>query len=594
MRSPLSSHLLATLCCGLCVALLVLGCIPSADGGGAPAAAGTSQDSRLSALLAAESLGEPTWLEGLGGLSMKISTTSATSQRFFDQGLALLHGFWDFEARRAFLAALRHDSEAAMAWWGLYMSLNYNQHEHPGERTLALDHMEQLRTRCSIQERYYLDALLRLNGRLAGDGQDGFLEAMHALLEAYPEDVDGHLFLVKFLLTDTGGYFIDPSRSAEDGLVSAATRSVEILTPLVAAHSDNFAVHHYWIHAHEYGDPSLALRSAEKIAALAPGMGHIRHMPGHVYFLLGDHRRARASFLDAYEYDRRYLEESGVEPADHWNYIHNLDYLVATCSEDGRYREGLRWAEEVGGMKAQPHRHKAAGQGFLLYAAETAAARLHMRYGAFGAAADSLERTLAERSPPSDLAVAYLRGLVEYCRGMEAVRQGDGEAAGLAFQQLTTRSTDLRNRQAEPGGDWYFGAAKRLLVLATFELNGNILSLLGRHEQAVEALERAVEMERQLGYWEPPHYSRPVLESLGEAHLRAGRPAAARRAFEGVLELRPGSGHAWFGIARSWVLEGDETASRQAMQQLLETWSEADPELPQIRDTRAWLAANPE
>jgi hypothetical protein len=30
------------------------------------------------------------------------------------------------------------------------------------------------------------------------------------------------------------------------------------------------------------------------------------------------------------------------------------------------------------------------------------------------------------------------------------------------------------------------------------------------------------------------------------------------------------------------------------MQKLLELWKHGDPDLPQIKDSRAWLAANPE
>ena len=41
-------------------------------------------------------------------------------------------------------------------------------------------------------------------------------------------------------------------------------------------------------------------------------------------------------------------------------------------------------------------------------------------------------------------------------------------------------------------------------------------------------LREAADAERNLGYWEPPHYARPVLESLADAAVRAGRPDAAR------------------------------------------------------------------
>ena len=40
------------------------------------------------------------------------------AQKFFDQGLNLLHAFWDTEAYRAFREAARLDPDAAMPYWG--------------------------------------------------------------------------------------------------------------------------------------------------------------------------------------------------------------------------------------------------------------------------------------------------------------------------------------------------------------------------------------------------------------------------------------------------------------------------------------------
>ena len=42
------------------------------------------------------------FLEGIGTSTMKISTRSDQAQKYFAQGVALLHDFWDFEAYRSF------------------------------------------------------------------------------------------------------------------------------------------------------------------------------------------------------------------------------------------------------------------------------------------------------------------------------------------------------------------------------------------------------------------------------------------------------------------------------------------------------------
>jgi len=41
-------------------------------------------------------------MKGMGAVSFPITTPSGDAQRFFDQGVAQLHGFWYYEAERSF------------------------------------------------------------------------------------------------------------------------------------------------------------------------------------------------------------------------------------------------------------------------------------------------------------------------------------------------------------------------------------------------------------------------------------------------------------------------------------------------------------
>src|SRR5689334_8616991 len=64
----------------------------------------------------------PPRITGIGDSHLEITTKSAKAQAYFDQGLNLLHCFWDFEAYRAFKEAARLDPDAAMAYWGIVES----------------------------------------------------------------------------------------------------------------------------------------------------------------------------------------------------------------------------------------------------------------------------------------------------------------------------------------------------------------------------------------------------------------------------------------------------------------------------------------
>jgi hypothetical protein len=68
-----------------------------------------------------DALPAPDFQEGIGNSHLGITTKNKEAQRWFDQGLNHLHGFWHLEAYRAFKQVIRLDSTAAMAYWGLAM-----------------------------------------------------------------------------------------------------------------------------------------------------------------------------------------------------------------------------------------------------------------------------------------------------------------------------------------------------------------------------------------------------------------------------------------------------------------------------------------
>src|SRR5580698_11359607 len=62
---------------------------------------------------------KPWVMEGIGVAHFPITTKNPEVQKWFDQGNALLHSFWDFEAERSFRWCLKLEPDNAMAYWGL-------------------------------------------------------------------------------------------------------------------------------------------------------------------------------------------------------------------------------------------------------------------------------------------------------------------------------------------------------------------------------------------------------------------------------------------------------------------------------------------
>ncbi len=518
-------------------------------------------------------------MSGVGSSHFPITTQSPQAQAFFDQGINMLHAFWDFEAYRAFREAARLDPEAAMPHWGLFTALGYNAKEMKAERDAALARAIALAPQASEREQFYIRAASLLVE--PGKGRSAFISEMEALIDRFPDDVDAKLFLANTLSTPTGSYAPD-GRPREGKLYGQA-----ILRNLLHTHPEHAAVHHYWIHAVENGPrPQDALESAVKLPELAPAAGHLRHMPGHIYYRIGRYAEARTAFHASMEIDLAYMKSQGVSPVANWNYVHNLDYLVGNCAEDGRFEEGVKWAKVLAGLAVKDERLENRGAGYIVFGGLAALPRLQMRYGRWLDAIGSLSAALKDH-PNASLSKGYLEGLLLFLRGMEASERSDAIEAKRHSAALSELAKGLATSAPARGSDWYSGHAARILDVHSLELQGVVAALEGSIPEAVLLLQQAADSERDLGYWEPPHYARPVYETLARVHMRARNFEQAEAAWERALALRPHSGHALLGLAQTQALAGRMEASRATYRKVLEAWSEADRDLPQLREAIA-------
>lgn len=522
------------------------------------------------------SLPAPPLMKNIGSSEIKITTKSEQAQKYFNQGLNLMHAFWDVEAYRAFREAAKSDENCAMCYWGIYNALGQNSQEMAEERNAALKKAVELLPTVSDHEQFYIRAISLLAEQ--GKGRAAWISEMEALIDKYPQDVEAKLLLANSLSSPASSYLPD-GRPREGKLYGQA-----ILWNLLVTHPNHIAVHHYWIHAVENGPrPEEALPSCEKIEKIAPNSGHLLHMPGHIYYRLGMYEKARKSFLKSLEFDLDYMREQKIHPINNWNYTHNLDYLVANSAEEGRYEEAAKYAKMLAEVPSDNERLKATGLGYLLYGGYTALTRLQMRFGLWDEAVKEAESNL-KNNPPVSLSEKYQAGILSYLKGMSEVGKSNAEEANKNALELEKVIQDLSAQKVAQASDWYFGYASRVLAVHILDLRGSILSVEGKHDEAAKLLNEAIEKEKNLGYWEPPHYTRPVLESLGAALIRGGKFDEARVAYERVLRLRPNSGFAFLDIAETYAKAGEKEKAAEFYRQFLKAWQNADKDLPQIRE----------
>ena len=98
----------------------------------------------------------PTAREGLGAVSFPITTTSQQAQRWFNQGIALLHNQANAEAERSFRQALLLDPLHPMIFWGLAMA----NEQRPGRAELfARNAVQRISNSTSGREKKWIKVL---------------------------------------------------------------------------------------------------------------------------------------------------------------------------------------------------------------------------------------------------------------------------------------------------------------------------------------------------------------------------------------------------------------------------------------------------
>jgi hypothetical protein len=264
------------------------------------------------------SLSEPPG-ERLGKVTFPISCQTALHQPF-ERAVALLHSFWYLEALKAFTAVTQADSDCAMGYWGIAISLWYQIWSPPSPAALqrGWEAVEQAQAAPipTPRERDYIMAAEAFFKEW--DTRDhrtralAYEQAMEQVYRRYPHDMEAAAFYALALQATA-----DP----KDKSYAQQRKSSEIAEQIFAVAPDHPGVVHYLIHAYDY--PTLASRglaAARRYAQFAPSVPHALHMPSHIYVLLGMWRETIQSNLVAAA-----AEQQRGNPDDH---MHALDYLV--------------------------------------------------------------------------------------------------------------------------------------------------------------------------------------------------------------------------------------------------------------------------
>ncbi|PYK46996.1 MAG: hypothetical protein DME53_00760 [Verrucomicrobia bacterium] len=507
--------------------------------------------------------------EGLGSYSRKITTDSPEAQRYFDQGLAFLHGFNHRAAIRAFQQAAEIDPRCAMAHWGLALACGPHINltvVPPPAAELAWKELNLARKNAdyaSPVERTLIDALGKRYANPQPADRSGldraYANAMRDVWRSFPNDPDvGALFAEAMMDLRPWDQW-----TAQGKPQPGTDEILATLDAVLKLNPNHPLANHLYIHAVEASpNPQRAIAAADRLRNLQPGLAHNVHMPSHIDIRTGQWLKAVDTNAKAVEADQRYRKIFG-QPKGFLNvYIaHNRHMLAYAAMMTGQRDLAMKHIRAmVAEMPADFLKEN------VLQAEGNVAMPLEVmvRFGLWNDILTEPEKYTEK--------MWFTRAFHHAARAIASAAKSSTTNARneqrifLELTRLVPKETSLGNNSCEA-----------ILGVVTPMVEGEILVAEGQVDRGIEELRAAIQQEDALKYDEPPGWLIPVRHSLGAVLMKQQRFAEAEQVYREDLARLPDNGWSLFGLAetlRRQSKNADEASETQA--KFEKVWAKAD------------------
>lgn len=274
-------------------------------------------------------------IEGCGKVNFPVTTRNPDAQKYFNQGVGQLHGFWYFEAERSFRQVAMLDPDCAMAYWGCAMANVNNAKRAAG----FIKKAAAKKAAVSKREQEWIGAL---DDFYAGEKKEkktrqmDFIKAIEGIVGDFPDDLEAKAFLAWAIW-----------HAKEDGVPMVSRETVDALIRQIFAKEPMHPAHHYVIHLWDDSKPARAVSSAAKCGQAAPGIAHMWHMPGHTFSKVNRLDDAEWQQEAATRVDHAYMIRTQILPDQIHNYAHNTEWLIRTLNQLGRAHKAMALAKNL-------------------------------------------------------------------------------------------------------------------------------------------------------------------------------------------------------------------------------------------------------
>jgi len=397
------------------------------------------------------------------------------------------------------------------------------------------------------------------------------MKASEKLQEKYPNDPDiVTIYAESYMNIGRWDYW------EKDGTPKSITTKVaNALENVLLTNPDHTGANHLHIHLLEASqEPERALASADRLEATMPIVGHVVHMPAHIYVRVGQYDKAIDSNLRSVDVDSQFLEIWGDLPFPSIGTYplsakihppHAIDFIKYAATVQGNYEVAIKAAKDMEALM-DPNNLGAVR-------AQTGFAGPWLINKIFGKWDVLLNTERAAQGTP------YLDGIWSYVIGSAHLANGELSKAEIELEKikliLSMDNVDEYRVGANP--------VSTVLSMAVLALTGEIHEARGNLEKAIEVYSDAVEIEDQNNYTEPPSWLQPMRHYLGSALLDAGRASEAEAVYRRDLKWHKNNGWSLFGLWKSLEKQGKINEADQTYQDFKKSWADSDITLTRSR-----------
>ena len=515
-------------------------------------------------------------IPGSGSYTREISTENARAQEFFDQGLRFAWGFYFPESIASYQEASRLDPSHPMPYWGLAHAMGPNPNSRyarmpddpKGEGLKAINKALSKIDKATPLEKQIIEAMYIFYDKDSISDPDerdrAYLKRMRELNGKYPDDPDiAALYAGSYMSIRRWDYW-DKSGNPKGETLEVA-KSLEHIIEKGISHPGVFHLHIHLIEASM--QPERALVSANSLEETVPIVGHVVHMPSHIYLRVGEYQKAIDNNIRSQKVDKKLdklwgdmpLPNLGTYPLSHKLHSgHALDFIRYAATVQGNFEQAIEAAWKMA--------NRITGNSLFVMGGQKRVSAPWLVLKTFGKWDEILSLTPKHKGTP------YLDGIWAYVLGSAHLAKGNYDMAQAELKKLKkivrSPEVDMYRVGATP--------ASSVLKIALRGLEGEFFFSQGDYESSINSFQKGVDIEDQNNYTEPPDWAQPMRHYLGDALLKSGKYKKAEAVFRKDLRWNQNNGWSLYGLYQALKLQGKDEESTKVYNKFEEAWKEAD------------------